>query len=172
MTPTPIIIIIIVLAVALASGYGVITTIYDQNDRDFPEESQTTEINDNLESTTPTQSVIQDDLTPSPQPSPTKQPASQTRLFSLPQLIYSPGTITAQSETSITISSTDDPELVMDWYKDTIEGMGIRNVTSIANRVNDTFIGTINGKLGNIDFSTQINDTQQDTVIKVSLDTQ
>lgn len=83
--------------------------------------------------------------TPSPTNTPTLTPTPTKQIPStnIEEFLYPSASIIAQSDNSLSLSSSDDTGTITDWYKNKIESLGMKTRSFVQTKTNDNVLNVL-----------------------------
>lgn len=118
---------------------------------------------------TPTSTPTVISATPTSTSSPSTIPVQKTYLQSFQ---YPGASVVSTTNSSIHLTSTDNADVITDWYKDTIKSTGFRSTAFAATKTNGNVLTKLAGSKNNIQVHVEITkkEFESTTQIKVTLD--
>lgn len=83
--------------------------------------------------------------------------------------IYPGATIKTQTQTTLTLESSDDTDKITDWYKDKIKNMGANVKSFINTRANDKVMNKLVGANSELEVSVEISRDPGSSIVKISV---
>lgn len=109
-------------------------------------------------------------LSPTSNPKPTDRPTLQptkTQGTNLQRYVYPGSTITNQTQTSLSLESSDDTMQIVQWYKETLAREDAQIHNTIVNTVNGKTTATLTVSVGNDNLYVTITHTDTHTSIRL-----
>jgi len=110
--------------------------------------------------------------TTSPAPSETHTPtitpsSTQNSSTTLTDFIYPNANINAQSETSLTLSASDDAQVITDWYKNKIKELGMNTRSFVQTKTNDNVNNVLSAAKGSDEIKVTITKKAGDQQVSI-----
>lgn len=147
--------ILIVAAVLVVSGIVVRRT----STKETP--SETIVLGESVPTPPDTIPPTQSTLAPSPT-LPAKQEPTPDKQF-----VYPGATVTAESDSSLTMESSDDAQTITDWYKDKIKELGMTTKSFVQTKTNDNVLNALAAAKSDEEIKVTITKNSGDWVVSI-----
>jgi len=111
--------------------------------------------------------------TPTPSQTPTSIPPTSTPVLSpwknISSFVYPGSIILNQSEKEMTLQSTDDPQVITNWYKEKITGMGMNAKSFVQTNTNGNILNKLAGAKSGFKISVEISKKSNEGNVKISV---
>jgi len=112
--------------------------------------------------------------TPSPTPIPTQEQVASASITPVPQnqlsvsgFLYPGSKVLVQTQTTLSLESFDDTDVITDWYKDKIKGIGANVKSFVITRANDKVLNKLVGANSLVEVSVEISKDSGSSVAKI-----
>ena len=151
--------IFLVILGAYASRRYQLSTINKVNEQVLSVSEETSQTNTptptSLSNEEPTQSI-----------SPTQVPSNE---FLVSSFIYPGAKVVTQTQTTLSLESSDDTDIITNWYKDKIKGMGANVKSFVVTRANDKVLNKLVGANSDVEVAVEISKDPGSSVAKISV---
>lgn len=111
-------------------------------------------------------------LTPSPSPSPSKiYNLTTPTVQSYSDLQYPNSRQTGSNDASLIFESTDDPDLITNWYKEKIRDLGMNSKSFVQTKTNGNVLNKLVGARGDKEVRVEIVKKNDESVTKITVST-
>ena len=112
--------------------------------------------------------------TPSPTPVPTQEQVASASITPPPQnqlsvsgFLYPGSKVLVQTQTTLNLENFDDTDVITDWYKDKIKGIGANVKSFVITRANDKVLNKLVGANSLVEVSVEISKDSGSSVAKI-----
>jgi len=112
--------------------------------------------------------------TPSSTPVHSQEPVGSASITPMPQnqlsvsgFLYPGSKVVAQTQTTLSLESSDNTDVITDWYKDKIKGIGANVKSFVVTRANDKVLNKLVGANSSVEVSVEISKDPGSTLAKI-----